>query len=109
MLPAVLKNISLLGGANSAVKSAGIKSGAVTADLKTLDNVYADIKAGVNHLEKAIDVCEAQATELKKAKAYASKGVAALDKLRADVDTAEELVADELWPMAKYQELLLVL
>ncbi|MCK4994289.1 MAG: glutamine synthetase III [Candidatus Omnitrophica bacterium] len=109
VMPAVLKNIALFGGANSAVKSAGIKSGAVAADLKILDKVYADIKSGMNSLKKEIDACEKQITELKKAKAYASSGVAALDKLRVAVDTAEELVADELWPMAKYQELLLVL
>ncbi len=109
ILPAVLKQIALLADANSAVKAAGVKSGAIAADIKKINKVYVNIQAGITALDKEIDACEKQAAELKKAKAYASKGVAALDKLRAAVDVAEELVADELWPMAKYQELLLVL
>ncbi|MCG2711886.1 MAG: glutamine synthetase III [Candidatus Omnitrophica bacterium] len=109
VLPAVLKQIALLADANVAVKSAGVKSGAIAADIKIIDKIYVNIQTGGSALDKEIDACEKQATELKKAKAYASKGIAALDKLRAAVDAAEELVSDEFWPMAKYQELLLVL
>ncbi len=109
VLPAVLRHISLLGGANTAVKSAGIKAGSIAADLKTINKVYAGIQSGIGVLENEVAACGKQATEMKKAKAYAFKGVTALNKLRAAVDAAEELVADELWPMAKYQELLLIL
>ena len=43
------------------------------------------------------------------AKLYADKGAKTLRKLRSYVDKAEEIVSDEFWPMAKYQELLLSL
>ncbi len=109
VMPAVLKQIGMLADANAAVKAAGIKSSVIGADVKVLNKVYADIQSGIAFLEKEMAFCEKQGDELKKAKAYANRGVAALDKLRIVVDKAEELVADELWPMAKYQELLLVL
>ncbi|MFH1093596.1 MAG: glutamine synthetase III, partial [Candidatus Omnitrophota bacterium] len=101
VLPAVLKQLALLADANSAVKSAGIKSGTISADIKKTDKLYENIQAGVNALEKEIEACEKQPTELKKAKAYASWGMAGMHRLRVTVDAAEEQVGDEFWPMAK--------
>ncbi|MFH1458983.1 MAG: glutamine synthetase III [Candidatus Omnitrophota bacterium] len=109
ILPAILKQIAMLADAHIAVKGAGMKSTVIASDIKDLDKVYTDIQAGIAELEKEMLDCEKQNGELKKARAYASRGVAALVKLRAAVDKAEELIADELWPMAKYQELLLIL
>ena len=58
----------------------------------------------------SIDLAKAKITNLlKQAKAYANKGVVALDKLRLAVDSSEAVVSNELWPLANYQELLLVL
>ena len=109
ILPAVARQINMLAESNTALKAAGVKDSAVVSDIKTLGKLYADIQAGIADLEKAAIACEAIGDVLKQAKAYASKGVNGLEKLRGAVDAAEELVADELWPLAKYQELLLVL
>ena len=54
-------------------------------------------------------ICEKEPDCSKAATMYAVKGVSALDALRESVDAAEGIVADELWPLAKYQELLLML
>ncbi|MBU4478731.1 MAG: glutamine synthetase III [Candidatus Omnitrophica bacterium] len=109
VLPAIIKQINILAAANSAVKAVGIKSSVVSADIKFLNKLYSEVKSGISGVEKAMVFCEKQVDVLKIAKAYASKGAAALNALRAAVDAAEEVVADEFWPMAKYQELLLVL
>ena len=74
-----------------------------------LNKVYGDINTGIVGLEKALLLCEKEGDSLKEAKLCASKGTATLEKLRLAVDVSEGLVADELWPLAKYQELLLVL
>ncbi|MFH1542631.1 MAG: glutamine synthetase III [bacterium] len=105
VLPAVIEQITRLG---EAVKATS-KSGAVAADLKKMAALYADIRKAIIGLEKAIVVCEKEENLEKKAKLYAKNGANALDVLRASVDKAETLVADGLWPMAKYQELLTVL
>ncbi|MFH2138033.1 MAG: glutamine synthetase III [Candidatus Omnitrophota bacterium] len=109
VLPAVADQITLLANANTGVKAAGAKPKGLSADIRTLNGLYNDIKSGISELEKAMIVCEKQSEILKAAKGYASVGAAALNNLRDAVDEAEELIADDLWPMAKYQELLLVL
>ena len=105
ILPAVLEQIVLLGEAAKATA----KAGAIGADLKAAARLYADIKAAITGLEKAIVACEKEENLDKKAKLYATKGAGVLDDLRANVDQAEALVADGLWPMPKYQELLTIL
>lgn len=105
VLPAVLNQLSMLGDAVKATS----KTSAMAADLKEISALYADIRGAIKGLEKAITVCEKEDDLEKKAKLYAKNGAAALTDLRASVDLAETLVADELWPMAKYQELLTIL
>ncbi|MCP4650619.1 MAG: glutamine synthetase type III [PVC group bacterium] len=109
VLPAVVDQLGMMAEAVSAVKTAGGKISVLGADIKVVNNIYAQIKTGIVSLEKEMAACEKQGDELKKAKAYAGKGMVALNKLRVAVDAAEEVVADDLWPLAKYQELLLVL
>ncbi|MFA5112810.1 MAG: glutamine synthetase III [Candidatus Margulisiibacteriota bacterium] len=105
VLPAVLEQIAVLGEAVRATS----KASAMAADLKVASALYADIKAAIKGLEKAIVVCEQEDNLEKKAKLYAKNGANALADLRASVDQAETQVADKFWPMAKYQELLTIL
>ena len=109
ILPAIVKQINSLGEANAAAKAAGVKSSPVAVDIKELNKIYADVQKGIAGLQKAMVDCEKQSDAMKMAKTYAEKGAKALNALRTAVDTAEGLVSDEFWPMAKYQELLLVL
>ncbi len=109
ILPAVAQQIALLGQSHAAAKAAGVKSSALSAEIKALDKLCGDIISGIDRLEKAMAVCEKEKDLSKQAEKYAGTGAAALDALREAVDTAEGLVSDSLWPLAKYQELLLVL
>jgi len=109
VIPAVAKQITVLADADKGIRNAGVKSSAVGEDIKKLNGIYKDIQVAIEGLEKTMETCEKNEKVLGRAKAYADKGAAALLKLRETVDAAEVLVADELWPMAKYQELLLVL
>lgn len=109
VVPAVAQQICILADADKGIKNAGVKNSAVSADIKTLNGVYKDIQDAIEGIQKTMEACDKNEKVLARAKAYADKGAAALLKLREAVDAAEVLVADELWPMAKYQELLLVL
>jgi len=109
ILPVVAKQINLLANANSGIKAAGIKASALTNDIKALNDIYAKINSGIAGLQKAISSIEKESDLLKQAKACASRGAKALATLRAAVDASEKMVSDEIWPMAKYQELLLIL
>ncbi|MBN3040944.1 MAG: glutamine synthetase III [Candidatus Omnitrophica bacterium] len=109
VLPAVAKQINLLAEAQRGIKAAGSKATGIATDIKKLDKLYSDIAMSISSLEKAMTVCEAKKGILAAARAYAAIGAFALSKLRQSVDGAEEYVSDDLWPLAKYQQLLLVL
>ncbi len=109
VLPALVVHITSIASAASTALSAGVKSEVLINEVKSLESLYSNIKDGVVKLGKILEDIENEPDLHKMAHGYAGKGADALDKLRKSVDKAEELVADDLWPMAKYQELLLVL
>lgn len=109
VLPALVQHMNMFASAIIVVESTGIKKPAFASDIKKYNQLYADLKNAVSELEKAMTLCEEEKTLLKKAKIYADKGTLALNSLRTIVDMTEEVVTDELWPMAKYQELLVEL
>jgi glutamine synthetase len=104
VIPAVVKQIAFLNSAADAGKFSGL-----TDDLTIVKGLYAQIKEGIKNLEKVVAGCAGEENLEKKAHKCADNGFAALAKLRQAVDRAENLVAAEFWPMAKYQELLLML
>jgi glutamine synthetase len=102
-LPAILKQISLLAKTSKNLSKLDMKS-SFEQELKTLIAIYGDIKKFVAEMETflAIEHKDIQQTADK----VASKGVEILASLRQKIDLAEDLVADEFWPMASYQKLL---
>jgi glutamine synthetase len=80
-------------------------------DSGTLDEVSASIKAlraGIATLRSEIDHDDAD-TEEKHAE-HSQKGLLpAMAAVRSAADTLETLVADDLWPLPTYQEMLFIL
>lgn len=109
ILPVVAEHLNLLAQANSGAKSAGIKSSAFAADIKKANDIYAAITKGIDVLAKSVVSAQKKNDASQMAKAYATGAANALCALRVAVDDAERIVSDDLWPLAKYQELLLIL
>ena len=109
MLPALTDHITRVAGAAGSVISAGIESEVMINEVKSFEALYCDIKTGISNLKSVLTEIIKEPDLHKQAHMYAEEGAEALDSLRESIDKAEELVADDLWPMAKYQELLLVL
>ncbi|MCK5393732.1 MAG: glutamine synthetase type III, partial [Candidatus Omnitrophica bacterium] len=107
VLPAVLKQIALLSDAEKGIKLSGSKLSVFSDELKEIGAVYDNMQKGLIALLKVTVQCEKEKDVLTMAKLYADKGAQALKQLRSYVDKAEEIVSDEFWPMAKYQELLI--
>ncbi len=107
ILPALTKQITLSAGAAANMKNAGCPSEILIEEVKTFENLYLRIKEKTNELEDIINT--SQNDLFSKAKFFADKAEKALEALRIYVDNAEELIADEFWPMAKYQDLLTIL
>jgi glutamine synthetase len=97
ILPATARYLGLL----SAVPSRGIA--AIGDRVEVLADSLVDAIAALDHAQHAAH--EAGSVE-GEAAAFASSVIPAQESLRAVVDELETVVADDLWPLPKYRELL---
>ncbi len=109
ILPALTRQITATAGAAGAVKAAGLTSKKLTDETKRFEKLFSEIHDRVEALENVINTASGKKNSHEHAEFLASDGEKALGELRSCVDRAEQAVAAELWPMAKYQELLTVL
>jgi glutamine synthetase len=98
ILPAAVRYLGELGGASASkgVKAVSDKVAALTDGL--VDAIHA-LEAAQHAAHKA-DSLHAEAT------AFCNKVIPAQNAVRAVADELETLVADDLWPLPKYRELL---
>jgi glutamine synthetase len=104
LLPAILKHINLLAKTNENLSKFNAESGVFVKELETLVKLYGEIRKYRADLDNFLNVDHGDITAT--ADEFASKGAEILENLREKVDIAEDLVADEFWPMASYQKLL---
>ncbi|MDR2425949.1 MAG: glutamine synthetase III [Endomicrobium sp.] len=104
LLPAVLKQIKVLAKADKSLEKLNIKSDSFPKEIEMLVKIYDDVRALTAKLDKFLAYEHGGISET--AQAFASEGADLLSKIRGKVDTAEDLVADEYWPLASYQKLL---
>ncbi len=109
IIPALTKQIGLTAQAATMSKSAGIGFPLLVKELKQFESLFVRVKEAAAALEAVLEKAHTGKPPHDAARFLAKEGEAALRTLREAVDTAEEVVAAELWPMAKYQELLTVL
>jgi len=107
LLPAILKQIEALSIANEEVEKLGLKSSSFRKETETLIKLYDGIRNDSSKLEEFLKENEEHAGQLQKtAEKFANEGSDILRAVREKADTAEDLVADEYWPLASYQKLL---
>jgi glutamine synthetase len=106
ILPAALRYQTELATNVAALRNVGVEP-----DSGTLDQVSGTIQAlqaGIRRLQEEISHdhegrTEAQASHIQK------EDLPAMATVRAAADELESLVADDLWPLATYQEMLFIL
>ena len=106
ILPAALRYQSELAANVATMKSIG-----ATADTSELDSLTANIvalKAGMNTLTKAL-AHDGAHDALAEAKYACTKLLPAMALVRSAADALESEVADDLWPLPTYQEMLFIL
>jgi glutamine synthetase len=104
ILPAILKQIEKISKTAKNLEKLNLKSDIFVKEAKTLIQLYEDISK--HNLELNKFVTTSHGTTAETAKKFASIGIEILEALREKVDTAEDLVANEFWPMPSYQKLL---
>ncbi len=106
ILPAALRYQTELATNVTTLKKAGVE--ADTTTLTEVSGTIAELRSGIATLRSEIDHDDVESAE--KHAEHAQKGLLpAMDQVRAAADTLETLVADDLWPLPTYQEMLFIL
>ena len=106
ILPAALRYQTELAQNVAALKAAGME--ASTAALQAVSAPIADLEAGLAKLKAALSEHSAESA-LDEAKHAQEELLPAMAAIRAAADALEGIVADDLWPLPTYQEMLYIL
>jgi glutamine synthetase len=106
ILPAALRYQTELAQNVAALKAAGVE--ASTAALEAVSAPIADLQKGLATLKAALADHSAESA-LDEAKHAQEQLLPAMAEIRTAADTLEGLVADDLWPLPTYQEMLYIL
>ena len=106
ILPAAVRYQTELATNVASLKAAGVE--ADTGMLAEVSVKIAELLTGIASLRSEIDHDDIESTE--KHAEHCQKGLLpAMDSVRAAADSLETLVADDLWPLPTYQEMLFIL
>jgi glutamine synthetase len=106
ILPAAIRYQTELAQNVAALKAAGVEPNTVA--LEAVSGPISDLTAGLETLKTALSHDSAE-TALDEAKHAQQELLPAMDVVRAAADALEAVVADDLWPLPTYQEMLYVL
>lgn len=106
VIPAVEAQLAKTGQAYQAMSQVPSAKKAQESRLSDLESAFEAILKGHQVLQEKIELIAAIGTESGQMKAIKESGIPAAEALRQAADAAELLVADELWPLPKYREML---
>ena len=106
ILPAAIRYQTELAQNVATLKAAGVEPS--IAALEAVSAPIADLEAGLATLKSALSDHSAE-TALAEATHGQKALLPAMEAVRAAADTLESIVADDLWPLPTYQEMLYIL
>ena len=107
VLPAAFSYSSGLVSSAAHAKSAGVKSIPQIAAANEIGGMIEGLHKGRDTLEKVIEQAEGMHDDLpKQAKLLTAGGANAMAEVRSCSDALELKIADDLWPLPKYREML---
>src|SRR5262249_37592539 len=107
ILPAALRYQAQVAAAVTATKAAGVDNSAQVELLKTLTAAISDFQKGLIHLDHEL-AHHAEGEVLSHAKHSRDKVLPAMAEVRKHGDRLEIMVADDLWPIPTYREMLFI-
>jgi len=105
VIPSLEKQLIQIGSAHSALNSAALKK-LHKARQDEIEEVLAAVLSGMNSFTKTLEKSRGIHDESKRMNDIVDNVVPAANTLRAAADRAETLVADDLWTLPKYREIL---
>ena len=107
VLPAAFSYAGRLSSSAAHAKAAGVKTIPQVVAANEIGLMIESLRAGRDTLESVIGKAEALHEDLpKQAKLLTSAGADAMAEVRGGSDALELKIADDLWPMPKYREML---
>jgi len=106
VLPAAYRHQGELASTAAAMKGAGV-SNVDTSSLKQATEQVAALESAVANLEKQI-AHHAEGSLLDHSRHYRDEVVPAMLAVRKVIDVLEAIIADDLWPLPTYQEMLFI-
>jgi glutamine synthetase len=107
ILPAAIRYQGQLAGAINAAKTAGVEVGGELDELKSLSSTIGELQKGISKLEKALHH-HAEGDAYAHAKNARDTVLPAMLETRKAADKLETVVADDLWPLPTYREMLFI-
>jgi glutamine synthetase len=107
VLPATLRYQGEVAQAVTATKAAGVDNSAQTELLRSLTAVISDFQKAIAHLDHAVGH-HAEGDPLTHAKHSRDVVLPAMTSVRSLCDKLETMVADDLWPLPTYREMLFI-
>ncbi len=107
ILPAALRYQSEVAQAVTATKAAGVENSAQLDHLKDLTGVITKFQGSITSLDHAVNH-HADGDAFAHAKSMKESVVPKMAELRALGDKLETMVADDLWPLPTYREMLFI-
>jgi glutamine synthetase len=107
ILPAALRYLTEVANSVNATKAAGVDNSAQLDFLKTLSKTTSDFQTAIAALDKALGH-HAEGEPFDHAKYFRDSVLPAMNAVRVLGDKLETLVADDLWPLPTYREMLFI-
>jgi glutamine synthetase len=107
IVPACLRYQAEVATAVNATKAAGVDASAQMDLLKTLTATISELQKEIGSLERALGH-HGDGDVLAHAKHYRDHVLTGMNAVRAQADKLETLVADDLWPLPSYREMLFI-
>ncbi|RLC47298.1 MAG: hypothetical protein DRI23_11500 [Candidatus Cloacimonadota bacterium] len=106
ILPAITRTLNELTPSLVQLKQLGLENQHLVEDIQVLNALYSDIRCASEEMRNFLRKYHDEEDLYIYAAACAEEGLELLEKLRNVVDKAEKRVAENYWPLTKYQELL---
>lgn len=107
ILPAAIRYQGQVAEAVNATKAAGVEPAGSLDLLKTLAATIGEFTKALHHLEHELGI-HPEGSILDHTKHYREKHLVAMNAVRILGDKLETLVADDLWPLPTYREMLFI-
>lgn len=105
-LPTVASNLKQITDTALNLKNLGITNNAITEELNLYLELYETIKIKTEQLRSSLIECENLEDLHQRSHQYVEKVEPELKDLRAAVDRSEKFMAEQSWPLPKYNEML---